>query len=173
MQTKPQTNSELSFDDFKIEVLNDYKIAVTSGQAAKAMLKSIDKSPKEWGNLVTEDSITKPYPKLIVCHGTKDHVVDINNSYELIEQWTYLHQIDTVPDEVDFSYRSNEVNKMVYEDSKGEEKVVFYKFLNVGHTIPIDPGEGKEQGGKLGMFSKDTDYFSTFFVAQEFGLVDE
>jgi pyruvate/2-oxoglutarate/acetoin dehydrogenase E1 component/TPP-dependent pyruvate/acetoin dehydrogenase alpha subunit len=34
MQTKPQTNSELSFDDFKAEVLNDYKIAVTSRECS-------------------------------------------------------------------------------------------------------------------------------------------
>ena len=30
MQTDPKTNKDMSFDDFKTEVLNDYKIAVTS-----------------------------------------------------------------------------------------------------------------------------------------------
>ncbi len=34
MQTKPQKNSELSFEDFKTEVLNDYKIAVTSRECS-------------------------------------------------------------------------------------------------------------------------------------------
>ncbi|RMA58918.1 alpha-ketoacid dehydrogenase subunit alpha/beta [Ulvibacter antarcticus] len=34
MQTNPQTNSELSFEDFKSEVLNDYKIAVTSRECS-------------------------------------------------------------------------------------------------------------------------------------------
>lgn len=34
MQTNPQTNSELSFEDFKAEVLNDYKIAVTSRECS-------------------------------------------------------------------------------------------------------------------------------------------
>ena len=34
MQTNPQTNSELSFDDFKAAVLNDYKIAVTSRECS-------------------------------------------------------------------------------------------------------------------------------------------
>jgi pyruvate/2-oxoglutarate/acetoin dehydrogenase E1 component/TPP-dependent pyruvate/acetoin dehydrogenase alpha subunit len=34
MQTNPQTNSDLSFDDFKAEVLNDYKIAVTSRECS-------------------------------------------------------------------------------------------------------------------------------------------
>ncbi|PKA84386.1 pyruvate/2-oxoglutarate/acetoin dehydrogenase E1 component [Ulvibacter sp. MAR_2010_11] len=34
MQTNPKTNSELSFNDFKAEVLNDYKIAVTSRECS-------------------------------------------------------------------------------------------------------------------------------------------
>ena len=34
MQTNPQTNNALSFDDFKAEVLNDYKIAVTSRECS-------------------------------------------------------------------------------------------------------------------------------------------
>ena len=34
MQTNPQTNNDLSFEDFKAEVLNDYKIAVTSRECS-------------------------------------------------------------------------------------------------------------------------------------------
>jgi pyruvate/2-oxoglutarate/acetoin dehydrogenase E1 component/TPP-dependent pyruvate/acetoin dehydrogenase alpha subunit len=34
MQTDPQTNNQLSFDEFKMQVLNDYKIAVTSRECS-------------------------------------------------------------------------------------------------------------------------------------------
>ena len=34
MQTDPQTNGKLSFEDFKSEILNDYKIAVTSRECS-------------------------------------------------------------------------------------------------------------------------------------------
>ncbi|MCT8341085.1 thiamine pyrophosphate-dependent enzyme [Flavobacteriaceae bacterium TK19130] len=34
MQTNPQTNSDLSFEDFQAEVMNDYKIAVTSRECS-------------------------------------------------------------------------------------------------------------------------------------------
>ena len=34
MQTNPQANNELSFEDFKAEVLNDYRIAVTSRECS-------------------------------------------------------------------------------------------------------------------------------------------
>ena len=34
MQTDPKTNGEISFDDFKETVINDYKIAVTSRECS-------------------------------------------------------------------------------------------------------------------------------------------
>ena len=34
MQTNPQTNSKLSFEDFKAEIRNDYRIAVTSRECS-------------------------------------------------------------------------------------------------------------------------------------------
>ena len=34
MQTNPETNNKLSFEDFKTEILNDYKIAVTSRECS-------------------------------------------------------------------------------------------------------------------------------------------
>ena len=34
MQTNPKTTNKLSFEDFKTEVLNDYKIAVTSRECS-------------------------------------------------------------------------------------------------------------------------------------------
>ena len=150
-----------------------YKVAVTNWQATKAMLKTVDRSPEEWGDLVTQDSIKRAYPKLIVCHGTDDNVVDIRNSYELIEQWTDLHQIDTIPDEITPNYMSADLTKMVYKDSSGAEKIIFYEFSNLGHRIPIDPGKSKTQGGRIGMYSKDVGYFSTYYVAKEFNLLKD
>ena len=34
MQTDPELNIDMSFEDFKTEVLNDYKIAVTSRECS-------------------------------------------------------------------------------------------------------------------------------------------
>lgn len=41
----------------------------------------------------------------------------------------------------------------------------------LGHVIPIDPGEGELQGGAKGTFSKDINFFSTYFIARDFGLI--
>ncbi len=150
-----------------------YKVAVNKLQGIKAMVKPIDKSPEEWAELIPADSHAIAYPKLIVYHGVKDKIVHIKNSYELIEQWTCLHKIDTIPDTEATNYPSNSVNRIAYTDTTGQEKVIFYKIDNLGHAIAIDPGEGRQQGGHSGLFTRDIDFFSTYYIAREFGLLHE
>ena len=149
-----------------------YKIAINKAQGLKAMLKAVDKLPEEWRDLVSLDT-TKKYPKLIVCHGTKDKVVNIKNSFELIEQWTSLHQTDTIPDQVIEEYQSPLVFRSSYTNKDEVESVVFYKFKSTGHAIPIDPGKGISQGGKPHVYTKDIGFFSTYYIGKEFGLISE
>ena len=148
-----------------------YGIAESSLEATLAMTKTVDKSPKEWAELIPKDSLIQKYPNLIVCHGTKDKIVNIKNSYELIEQWAYIHQIDTIPDDIVINYSANCVKKFIYKDTNNFEKIIFYKISNLGHAIPVNPGEEKLQGGTTGLFSKDIDFFSTYFIAEDFGII--
>ena len=149
-----------------------YKAATSKRQALTAMLKVQDKSPKDWGELVSYDAKIS-YPKLVVCHGSKDKVVNIKNSLELIDQWTYLHQIDTIPDTIIVGYKAPAVVRSSYTRSTSEEVIVFYKFLDIGHVIPIDPGSCCSKGGVKGTYTKDIDFFSTYYVAKEFRLIIE
>jgi hypothetical protein len=41
----------------------------------------------------------------------------------------------------------------------------------LGHALAIDPGTGKMKGGKTGIFSKDVDLFSTWYIARDFGIL--
>lgn len=148
-----------------------YRIAENSWEATVAMTQTIDKTPQEWAELIPEHPATQKYPNLIVCHGTKDKVVNIKNSYELIEQWTYLHQIDTIPDDTVINSSTNDVKKFTYKDTNNFEKIIFYKIVNLGHAIPVNPGVEKLQGGTAGIFAKDIDFFSTYFIAEDFGLI--
>lgn len=149
-----------------------YKLATTKGVGLKAMMKVIDKTPQEWGELVNPNHNAIVFPKLIVCHGEKDKTVDIQNSYELIEQWTNLCETDTIPDTVYRQFEGCEVvDKWIYTDSLRAEKVVFYKIKDLGHALPVDPGTGERQGGETGVFAKDIDFFSTYYVAKDFGLI--
>jgi feruloyl esterase len=143
-------------------------------EALKIMIDGIEKSPEEWAKLVKEEHGSKQlnYPKLIVLHGTKDMVVNISNSYELIKQWTALHQIDTIPDEIKNNYEGNSnVQKIGYKNKYNETIITFYKVKQLGHALAIDPGNKARQGGETGFFATDIDFFSTWYIARDFGLV--
>lgn len=147
-----------------------YKIATNKLQGLKVMLKVSDKKPEEWGDLVTKDS-SIVFPKLIVCHGERDFVVDIDNSLELIEQWTYLHHTDANPESIVNPFVNKNVSRSSFNDTSNNEVVVFYKFKTSGHVIPIDPGNQFNQGGEKHLFTKDIDFFSTYYIAEDFGLI--
>ncbi len=111
----------------------------------------------------------KPYPRLVVLHGKNDLVVNIKNSYTLINQWTALHNIDSLPTTT-YSAFNNQANITKY---KYGNAVCFYEVNNLGHTLMIDPGNGPIQGGAVGTFAADKDFFSTYWIALDFGLINK
>ncbi len=150
-----------------------HKIVTKYSEAIKAMNGKIDKTPEEWGKLITDNPSEQNYPKLIVFHGEKDLVVDINNAEELIEQWSYLHETDAEQDSTIQNYDgSKTVERKSFFNRNNEEVITYYKIANIGHALPVDPGKSEKQGGQTGAFAKDIDFFSTFYVAKDFGLLD-
>lgn len=149
-----------------------YKIASTAIDGMKVSMKTINKSPEEWGKLIPNKDSVKHVPKLIIGHGVNDLVVDISNSYELIDQWSNFNQMDVDADETISNFENNPlINRRVYRNSMNEDKIIFYLIDKTGHTLPIDPGDGEKQGGKKGMFATDKDFFSTYYIAKDFGLI--
>lgn len=148
-----------------------YGMATNFIQAARAMLNPKIKSAQEWAKLVPK-STNGVYPKLIIIHGTMDNTVDFANAIELIKQWTYLHQIeyknrDSV---ADFMGIPN-VQRYEYPENENVSDVIFYKIKGLGHALPVDPGDNENQGGATGMFADDYDFFSTYYIAMDFGLI--
>lgn len=147
-----------------------FKMAEGAMTALTRMSNPIDLSPQEWADKVPKDSTTV-FPKLMIMHGKRDLVVDFNNGIELRDQWTALHGIEAKPDSVQTNFRIEGLNRYSYVDTSNSEKIVFYEFESMGHTIAIDPGTANDQGGQKGMFAKDLDFFSTYFIAKDFGLI--
>lgn len=145
-------------------------------KAFGTILSPQKKSGEEWAKPIFnqhKDSV-KRFPKLIVIHGRSDQVVNIENSRQLILQWSAIHHlsgisIDTIND---FQGHDDFVN-FVYKDSIGNELISFLEVRYLGHELMVDPGEGEKQGGKTGLFSKDKDFFSTYWIAAKFGLIKE
>ena len=151
-----------------------YKSAVNVLSTTSAMMGWVNRSPKEWGDFVRDanPAFKGPYPKIIIYHGKRDLVVNHRNVYEMIEQWTNLHATDTIADDTIADFANNvNIQKYIYRDADKKEVVTFYDVKNIGHALQVDPGNCRDQGGKLVPFSVDDDYFSTYWTAIDFGLV--
>lgn len=148
--------------------------ANNASEAFSLLLKSPQKTPEEWRKLIENQhpEFNGTYPKIIILQGTNDKVVVPENATELIEQWTSIHQIDSTFDEKTINYEGKEgVSKFIYTDEKGEAKVIFYQAEGLGHQLMINPGNEATQGGKTGPFAIDADFFSTYWIAVDFGLI--
>lgn len=151
-----------------------YKMASGAMDGLLAMAKPKIKSSATWGKLVKENNpgYAGRYPHLVVCHGKNDKVVNPKNSEELIKQWAYVLGTDTVPAQTLKAFAgAPDVEKKIYTDKKGEERIYFYEVDHLGHALLVDPGEPITKGGETGLFSVDKDFFSTYWIAKDFGLV--
>lgn len=153
-----------------------YKSAVNVMTTASAMLGWVNRSPKEWGDLIRDanPAFKGPYPKILIYQGRRDVVVNYKNAYELVEQWTNVQSTDTIADDTinDFANNIN-IKKYMYRNAAGEVVVSYYDVKNIGHALPVNPGNCRDEGGKMVPFSVDEDFFSTYWTAIDFGLIAE
>jgi feruloyl esterase len=140
------------------------------------MMAPPDKSSLEWANMVRRQNVTfkGTYPEMIIYHGQNDPVVNFRNSTALIAQWTYLHKTDTVPDLTENEFQNNkDITKYTYHNNDSSARVIFYKIANLGHRLLVDPGSGEMQGGATGLFAVDKDFFSTYWILKDFGIIEK
>lgn len=149
-----------------------YKAAENFAESASVLAGNVNKTGVEWGNLVRSQnsSYTGAYTKLLIFHGQDDKVVDIQNAEELIEQWCNVLNISDVPAED--SFVESDVHQYIYKNTAGDSLVIYYEIEDMGHAIATDPGSGEQQGGSTGTFSSDKDFYSSYWIARFFGLVD-
>lgn len=134
-----------------------------------------DISAAAWGEKVRSayPSYSGPYPRLFICQGTQDEVVDPINEERLIAQWTNVHQEDQISDSTDTSFQGNpKVEKNVYTNNAGDTIIKSYRIAGMGHGIAVDPGNGVFQGGQTSAGAFDVDFFSTYWMADFFGILN-
>lgn len=114
------------------------------------------------------------FPKLLVFHGLNDRVVNIKNADALIRQWSLLHARDSVIVEVQEGFENHpDISRVTYFNEKQSAFAIFYKVKNLGHKLMVYPGDGEKMGGQSGLFSIDKSFFSTYYIARDFGLIDD
>lgn len=151
-----------------------YKVARNGFEGMFVLWLPPNKSPQKWAKRVLKQNpdYTGKYPRMVVIHGRLDFVVSIRNSYELVQQWTALHHTDVKPDKKERPFNKNpDVTRLAYNDAENKEVVVLYILKGLGHALALNPGNRDDEGGKIGMFAKDKNFHSTFWVAKDFGLI--
>jgi len=142
---------------------------------AITLMKNPDQlTAEERGKKVKEQNpnFIGKYPKLILLHGGKDKVVAFENSLEIVKQWSYVLNVKSEHSILMDDYDGHEgFSRSENWDDKNEPRIIFYSLPKLGHSLAVDPGKGKKQGGKTGIFSKDVDLFSTWYIARDFGIL--
>ena len=149
---------------------------LTDLQRIDIMFSPKENTPEKLGVPIQKLNLgyTGSYPKVVIIQGKNDLVVNPKNAGLLVKQWSFLHQInDSFTDTIPEFNQSRDVTKFTFKNSKEETKVIFYDINRMGHSIPIDPGTLPNQGGEKTMYTVDKDFFSTYFIAKDFGLIPE
>jgi len=146
-----------------------YMGGVSMFSSLRSMIKPIQRTPKEW---TTWADTTKIYPKIIILQGTSDPVVHWTNAFEIIKQWSVLQHCDTIPELTILHFENFPfITVKIYENTAGKEVIKWYILEGKGHYLLVNPGDKEKEGGKIGLFAKDFDFFSTWYIAQDFGLI--
>ena len=150
----------------------------TSGliQANSQMQGMINKTASQLGNLIlsANPGFQSNYPEVAIFHGNNDLVVNYMNQQEQIEQWTFVHQTDSIVDLSRNNFSSNPIVSMnTYYKPNGKEVVRAYSFNGVGHIFPIDVGTCYQQAGQSGNYSFDINFSGAFWAADFFGITED
>jgi poly(hydroxyalkanoate) depolymerase family esterase len=141
-----------------------YKCAGTAIQALAFMRRARSLPAAEWGDLVRQASRHRgPWPRVSVWHGTRDRVVALESSLELVKQWTDVHEVAhmaPVEDVVDGHAR------WTYRNATGIAVVEALAIAELDHGIPVDPA----CGGRPADFLLEADIHSTHHIARFWGL---
>lgn len=151
-----------------------FKAASDLATAYVAMQGKVEKTPKEWVVLISDNNpkYEGEYPKVAIFHGVDDKLVNIKNA-EIIEmQWKGIHKIVYEPTRVPEFNGNSDIAKTTYSKNYCPV-IVKYEINNLGHAMAVDPGTEKQQGGNVARFAVDKNFHSTFWVAKFFGLIND
>lgn len=141
-----------------------YKCATSMIDAFTCMNPGVDKTPKQWGDLVrgAYSSYTGPRPRVSIWQGQSDTTVAPRNGEELRDQFTDVLGVGQTP-----TATGSIGPSVTWEDYGG--RVRLHRVAGMGHGTPVDPGTAPEQCGATGAYFIDT-VCGAYYDAAFFGL---
>lgn len=148
------------------------------GQGEACMDPQRKKTPSQWKEMVTVSAGNDhkgDYPKVFIWHGGRDKYVDDDNLEEQMEQWTAVHGIDQKADNEKATLKETYADHIYseYQDKAGNPKVATLLIPRMFHAVPVEPGDGADQGGQeAGQHAVDYGLYSSYYIARFWGIVE-
>ena len=124
--------------------------------------------------LVNDNNITaKHIPRIAIIQGKNDKIVSHKASEKLLNQWIAKNNFDNNNFTTTENFMNNElINAKSFYTDENILKIIMLTIKNVGHKILIDPGKNINQGGKIGIYTKDINFHSTYWIADFWGITN-
>ena len=141
-----------------------YKCATSMVDAFSCMNPGVDKTPRQWGDLVRGalPSYAGPRPRVSIWQGQSDTTVAPRNGEELRDQFTDVLGVSQTP-----TSTGSTGDVVTWEDYGGQVRL--HRVAGMGHGTPVDPGTAPEQCGTTGAYFIDT-VCGAYYDAAFFGL---
>ncbi len=125
-------------------------------------------TPKQWGDYVRAayTGYSGPYPRVSIWQGSKDSLVNPDNTVEMLKQWTDTHGISQTPSVSDMLAGNPHA---AYKDSSGVTVVETVQITGMDHGVAIDPKHGC---GTAAPYILDEGVCSSFYIGQFFGIIN-
>lgn len=136
------------------------------GCGTSCMTAPPNRTPAQWGALVTAENGGRAAPRVQLWHGTIDFTVASGNLQEEVDQWTDVNGIDGTADQ---TTTLGVATRREFRDASGVTRVESWSLSSTGHGAPIDPSRGC---GSTGAYMVDADLCSAEWGARFFGLLD-
>jgi poly(hydroxyalkanoate) depolymerase family esterase len=152
-----------------------YRAGIGSSAAFQAMSPGVDRTPQQWGDLVRNQnpSFAGTWPRMSVFHGSSDFTVRPMNMTELADQWTNVNGSDATADQTTTAFDGiPDITRRVYNNPSSQPVVITYDIAGMGHAISVDPGTSVKQGGATGGYSVDENFYSSYWAAEFFGILN-
>ncbi len=140
--------------------------ATSSLSAYSCMSTPPNRTPAQWGALVTAVNGGRAAPRVQLWHGTVDFTVAAGNLQEQVDQWTDVNGVDGT---ADATTSIGVATRREFRDATGVTRVESWSLASTGHGAPIDPARGC---GSVGAYMVDADLCSAEWGARFFGLLD-
>jgi len=140
------------------------KCGIDLGDAGHFPTKNL--TAPQWGKRVRgafKDATS--WPPVSIWQGTSDVTVNPQNSWELVQQWTNVHRVSSVPTTDKVKGFTHEM----YKNASGKIVVERYLIAGMGHATPVDP-LGETQCGVAGKYASDKKICSSYYIGKFWGL---